>query len=112
MDIRLFVACICLLLFGRFAIAGPEQSVVQIINYAQRPSWIEPWRFSNVSGGLGSGFVIEGQRVMTNAHVDTLIEVGLPARYLLAISNGIIQIITWTSPNMHVMNVLHWPSST
>ena len=42
---------------------------MQIINYAQRPSWIEPWRFSNVSGGLGSGFVIEGQRVMTNAHV-------------------------------------------
>ncbi|MEC7609317.1 MAG: trypsin-like peptidase domain-containing protein, partial [Verrucomicrobiota bacterium] len=69
MDIRLFVACICLLLFGRFVIAGPEQSVVQIINYAQRPSWIEPWRFSKVSGGLGSGFVIEGQRIMTNAHV-------------------------------------------
>ena len=69
MNIRLFVVCISLLLFGRFAIAGPEQSVVQIINYTQRPNWIEPWRFSNVSGGLGSGFVIEGQRVMTNAHV-------------------------------------------
>ena len=69
MKIRLLVACISLFISGRFLIAGPEQSVVQIINYTQRPNWIEPWRFSNVSGGLGSGFVIKGQRVMTNAHV-------------------------------------------
>ena len=69
MKIRLLVACISLFISGRFLIAGPEQSVVQIINYTQRPNWIEPWRFSNVSGGLGSGFVIKGHRVMTNAHV-------------------------------------------
>jgi len=49
--------------------AGPERSVIQITNYTQRPDWVEPWRFSPVSGGLGSGFVIEGQRIMTNAHV-------------------------------------------
>lgn len=49
--------------------AGPEQSVVQITNYTQKPDWAEPWRFSAVSGGVGSGFVIEGQRIMTNAHV-------------------------------------------
>ena len=49
--------------------AGPEESVVQIINYAQGPNWVEPWRFSRVATGLGSGFVIKGKRVMTNAHV-------------------------------------------
>jgi S1-C subfamily serine protease len=49
--------------------AGPERSVVQITNYTQQPDWVEPWRFSPVRGGLGSGFVIEGQRIMTNAHV-------------------------------------------
>ena len=51
------------------ATAGPEQSVVQILNYTQQPDWVEPWRFSRVSGGLGSGFVIDGNRIMTNAHV-------------------------------------------
>ena len=49
--------------------ADPEKSVVQIINYAQGPNWVEPWRFSRVTSGLGSGFVIEGNRIMTNAHV-------------------------------------------
>ena len=49
--------------------ADPEKSVVQIINYAQGPNWVEPWRFSRVAGGLGSGFVIRGNRIMTNAHV-------------------------------------------
>lgn len=49
--------------------AGPERSVVQITNYTQQPDWVEPWRFSPVRGGLGSGFVIDGQRIMTNAHV-------------------------------------------
>ena len=49
--------------------ADPEKSVVQIINYAQRPNWVEPWRFSRVASGLGSGFVVKGNRIMTNAHV-------------------------------------------
>ena len=49
--------------------ADPEKSVVQIINYAQGPNWVEPWRFSRVASGLGSGFVIKGNRIMTNAHV-------------------------------------------
>jgi len=56
-------------LLSKFAFAGPEQSVVQITNYTQQPDWVEPWRFSPVSGGMGSGFVIDGQRIMTNAHV-------------------------------------------
>ena len=49
--------------------ADPEKSVVQIINYAQGPNWVEPWRFSRVASGLGSGFVVKGNRIMTNAHV-------------------------------------------
>ncbi|WP_269525898.1 S1C family serine protease [Coraliomargarita parva] len=60
-----------LLLAGliRIHAAPPEQAVVQIVNYTQRPDWVEPWRFSRISGGLGSGFVIEGERILTNAHV-------------------------------------------
>jgi S1-C subfamily serine protease len=49
--------------------ADPERAVVQIINFAQQPNWIEPWRSSRVTQSSGSGFVIEGSRIMTNAHV-------------------------------------------
>jgi len=49
--------------------AEPERSVVKIINYSQQPDWQEPWRFLQVTGSTGSGFVIEGDRILTNAHV-------------------------------------------
>ena len=63
--LNIFLICCA----GRPIAANPEKSVVQIINYAQGPNWVEPWRFSRVASGLGSGFVIEGNRIMTNAHV-------------------------------------------
>ncbi|WPJ96874.1 S1C family serine protease [Coraliomargarita algicola] len=68
----MILRCFCLLLiFSPFALhaAAPEQAVVQIINFAQQPNWVEPWRSSRVAQYTGSGFVIEGERIMTNAHV-------------------------------------------
>lgn len=64
--------CLCLLIiFAPYTLraAEPEKAVVQIINFAQQPNWIEPWRSSRVAQYTGSGFVIEGDRIMTNAHV-------------------------------------------
>lgn len=49
--------------------AAPERSVVQIITFEQQPVWDAPWRFDAVRRMGGSGFVIKGKRVMTNAHV-------------------------------------------
>ncbi len=49
--------------------AEPERSVVQIMTFAQQPSWDSPWRFEAVRRLGGSGFVIKGKRIMTNAHV-------------------------------------------
>jgi S1-C subfamily serine protease len=49
--------------------ADPERSVVQIITFEQQPIWDAPWRFDAVRRMGGSGFVIKGKRVMTNAHV-------------------------------------------
>jgi len=49
--------------------ADPERSVVQIITFEQQPIWDAPWRFEAVRRMGGSGFVIKGKRVMTNAHV-------------------------------------------
>ena len=46
-----------------------ERSVTQIITFAQQPSWDTPWRFDAVRRMGGSGFVIKGKRIMTNAHV-------------------------------------------
>ena len=49
--------------------AAPERSVVQIMTFEQQPVWDAPWRFDAVRRMGGSGFVIKGKRVMTNAHV-------------------------------------------
>ena len=49
--------------------AEPERSVIQIVTYAQQPVWDAPWRFEAVRAMGGSGFVIKGKRIMTNAHV-------------------------------------------
>jgi S1-C subfamily serine protease len=46
-----------------------EHSVIKIVNFSQTPDWIEPWKFSQVQPSAGSGFVIAGNRIMTNAHV-------------------------------------------
>ncbi len=61
-----------LLVFGWVAFgyaADPERSVIQIITFAQQPVWDAPWRFDAVRRMGGSGFVVRGKRIMTNAHV-------------------------------------------
>jgi S1-C subfamily serine protease len=47
----------------------PERAVIQIFTFAQQPVWDAPWRFDAVRRMGGSGFVIKGKRIMTNAHV-------------------------------------------
>lgn len=47
----------------------PEKSVVQIINGFQEPNWASPWLFDIPHFASGTGFLIEGNRIMTNAHV-------------------------------------------
>ena len=51
------------------AAASPEASVVHITTFKQRPHWDEPWRSGHVGGSTGTGFVIAGERILTNAHV-------------------------------------------
>lgn len=49
--------------------AEPERSVIQIMTFSQQPVWDAPWRYHPVQRSGGSGFVIKGKRIMTNAHV-------------------------------------------
>jgi S1-C subfamily serine protease len=68
--IKKIFACV---LLSALAVRGdpsaPEKSVVQIMNSSQEPVWDSPWRFDAVRRSSGSGFVIKGKRIMTNAHV-------------------------------------------
>lgn len=44
-------------------------SVVRIETTSQLPDYRVPWNSSEISDGIGTGFVIEGHRILTNAHV-------------------------------------------
>jgi len=46
-----------------------ERSLVRIVNHSQRADWYSPWTNAPTRSSAGSGFVIEGGFVMTNAHV-------------------------------------------
>jgi S1-C subfamily serine protease len=49
---------------------GPVQkSLVRITVTAQEPDYRAPWNSGTIGRGVGAGFVIEGNRIMTNAHV-------------------------------------------
>lgn len=66
---RVIASCLALAwLQGGFA-AEPERSVVQISTSSQQPVWDAPWRSDQVRRSSGTGFVIKGKKIMTNAHV-------------------------------------------
>jgi S1-C subfamily serine protease len=69
--VRPFIASILFLLALAAAspAAEPEKSVIRITTFSQQPVWDAPWRFDPVRKASGSGFVINGKRIMTNAHV-------------------------------------------
>ena len=46
-----------------------EKSVFRITNYQQSPDWKSPWKMKPTSRGQGSGFLIHGGWILTNAHV-------------------------------------------
>ena len=46
-----------------------RRSVVRILTVAQNPDYRTPWDPGKSSSGLGSGFIIDGNRILTNAHV-------------------------------------------
>ena len=70
MQLRILVTALAVCLWAPAAAADEiEQSVVRIINHSQRGEWFTPWSSTSTRKASGSGFVIEGGKVMTNAHV-------------------------------------------
>jgi S1-C subfamily serine protease len=46
-----------------------SRAVVRLVNTGQRPDPLVPWNGGGIRKGTGTGFVIEGGRILTNAHV-------------------------------------------
>jgi S1-C subfamily serine protease len=46
-----------------------EKSIIKIISTSLIPDYYEPWNMQQIASQSGSGFVIQGERIMTNAHV-------------------------------------------
>lgn len=48
---------------------SPEKSVVRIQAIIQRWNYALPWQTEDILTGIGSGTVIKGKRILTNAHI-------------------------------------------
>jgi S1-C subfamily serine protease len=46
-----------------------HRSLVRITTTSQDPDYRVPWNPGNITVGIGAGFVIDGNRILTNAHV-------------------------------------------
>lgn len=67
---RLMIALLLFtLMVDRIWAAGPEDSVVRIFATQRDPNVFRPWTTSNPVDVTGSGVIIEGNRILTNAHV-------------------------------------------
>jgi len=56
-------------LFARQSSYDLRKSVVKIFSTEQNYDYIQPWQKLPLISGSGNGFVISGNRIMTNAHV-------------------------------------------
>lgn len=65
-------ALLCLSLLATAAhaqIGDIRKSVVRIMATSQDPDYKVPWNPGNITRGVGAGFIIDGPRIVTNAHV-------------------------------------------
>ena len=46
-----------------------QSSLVRITSTEVEPDYRAPWNSGSIGRGVGAGFVIDGQRILTNAHV-------------------------------------------
>lgn len=67
--IRLSVFAALLLAVTALQAAPVAKSLVRIEATSQDPNYRAPWNPGEVGSGVGAGFVISGNRIMTNAHV-------------------------------------------
>jgi S1-C subfamily serine protease len=64
-----FLALLAAVTVTATAAPEPSASLVRISTTSQQPDYTVPWNPGSVGSGVGAGFVIDGKRIMTNAHV-------------------------------------------
>ncbi|OHB51820.1 MAG: hypothetical protein A2Y10_06715, partial [Planctomycetes bacterium GWF2_41_51] len=67
---KISAAILILLISAMICTAMPDtnKSVVMIQIVKQPYDYTTPWKQTSISQGVGSGFIIEGNRILTNAH--------------------------------------------
>ena len=74
---KLLSIVVLLISVNLFANENVEDSIVKIFAVSKIPDYFTPWN-SNVKRSHGSGAIIKGKRILTNAHVvanETFLEV-------------------------------------
>ncbi|HTB23621.1 MAG TPA: serine protease [bacterium] len=70
---RIFLASLALACLLRAPLLAKEDalqaSVVKVFVVQKAPDYYQPWQMGYQVAGSGSGFVIQGHRILTNAHV-------------------------------------------
>lgn len=105
---------VCLLLFWGQNLRAEsngriQKSLVRITATEVEPDYRAPWNSGAIQRGIGAGFVIDGSRIMTNAHVVsnsrylTIEREGDPTRYqgkvLFVAHDCDLAVLTVDSPN-------------
>ena len=65
---RIIKYIVIMILFGTISYAKVDDSIVKIYTVFKTPSYDTPWN-SKVQSASGSGVIIDGHRILTNAHV-------------------------------------------
>lgn len=69
---RAAALALCLCLPAQARAAAPDllaHSLVKIFTTSQAPNYYEPWRVDSQKSSSGSGSILPGRRILTNAHV-------------------------------------------
>ena len=65
------VIVLAITLFTSLSLSAVEvgESLVRIETTSQEPNYKTPWSSGEVTSSVGAGFIVSGERIMTNAHV-------------------------------------------
>ena len=66
---RSFFIAVVLCTIASLGAAEVSKSLVRIEATSQEPNYKSPWSSGEVTAAVGAGFIVKGNRVMTNAHV-------------------------------------------
>src|SRR5512137_47751 len=69
LTIFLFLNAVCIFDICKAAgLGGMDKSVVMIRSAGQEFDYVTPWKPKSMAQGVGSGFIIENNKILTNAH--------------------------------------------